>query len=154
MVLSISRKAFKKDDNIPTTHIDVSDKALKHLQALQISSYSVLRPLSGFLCGVPLFLAILSITWGLIFAFGPVELTVNGVKTIFDESKYLGPGLLWVTGFFVINAIMCLTVFIWHYRKSPKQPRPFGYVYLASLIPLGFAVYNFCARVGFTTVKQ
>lgn len=144
----------EQDNSMQTSHIDVSDNVLKPFRAPQLSPYSVWRPLSGVLSSVTLFLSILSEACGLIFVFGPVELTVNGAKTMVDESKYLGPGLLWLSGFFVIIAVMCLIVLILHYRKKPNQPRPFGYVFLASLVPLCFAVYNFCRRVGFSTARQ
>ena len=137
-----------------TDQFDISNEALKHLQNPSLYSHSLLRSLAGPLCGTTLFLSVFSLTWGLILSFGPVQMTVNGVEKIVDESLLLGPGLLGLTAYFVLSGIMCLTVFIWSYRRSPKQPRPFGFVFLVSLVPLAYAIYLFCHRVGCQSVKE
>lgn len=94
---------------------------------------------------------LLSLIWGLILAFGPVEITVNGRLRIVDESKYLGPGLLWLAGFFFCNLSMGASLLLIGLLNKPKEPRPFAYIYLISILPLAMAIYYFVQRIGLKT---
>lgn len=100
------------------------------------------------------FFSIFTLIGGVITINLPASKNVDGKENWSDALKYVGAALLWLSTFFWINTVMCGIVY-WHkYKKKPKKPRPFGYVFLISLLPLGIAMYTFMLLIGFTTVSK
>ena len=101
-------------------------------------------------CIASFVLGINALIWGCILARGETTIQINNVPTIVDESKFLGPGLLYLAGYFMICMIMFLTFYFSMGRKYDCN-RPWFYCFSVAVFPAIFASYYFIQRIGMNT---